>query len=290
MPVDGCRLFCRDVGVGRPLVVLARRARLRPRLPAAGARPARGRLPPPLLRPARPRQIGRKASGPKTSRLRSEVDDLDRVRSYFGFDSVAVLGHSWGGVLAMEYAVHHSDRVSHLHPDGHRPGVGRRLASPAGARSPAGAPADDRGGDASRSQPPRRSGEATSRRRLPYYRIHFRMTLQRPELLEAVVRAAAVELHRRKASSSRARSSNGSTTRPPSRHALGPVPCAAEARRPDPAAARRARLHPGRAGRADRRRRSRARRLSVLPGCGHFTFLEAPELVFEEIARFCDAA
>ena len=30
--------------------------------------------------------------------------------------------------------------------------------------------------------------------------------------------------------------------------------------------------------------------LSVLPGCGHFTFLEAPELVFEEIARFYGAA
>ena len=28
-------------------------------------------------------------------------------------------------------------------------------------------------------------------------------------------------------------------------------------------------------------------RLSVLPGCGHFTYLEAPELVFEEISRFC---
>ncbi len=27
-------------------------------------------------------------------------------------------------------------------------------------------------------------------------------------------------------------------------------------------------------------------RLSVLPGCGHFTFLEAPDLVFEEIAFF----
>ena len=28
-------------------------------------------------------------------------------------------------------------------------------------------------------------------------------------------------------------------------------------------------------------------RLSVLPGCGHFTYLEAPERVFEEISRFC---
>ena len=46
--------------------------------------------------------------------LRSEIDDLDRVRSHFGLESVAVLGHSWGGVLAMEYAIRHPDRVSQL--------------------------------------------------------------------------------------------------------------------------------------------------------------------------------
>jgi pimeloyl-ACP methyl ester carboxylesterase len=39
---------------------------------------------------------------------------LHGVRRHFGFDSVAVLGHSWGGVLAMEYATRHPDRVSHL--------------------------------------------------------------------------------------------------------------------------------------------------------------------------------
>ena len=27
--------------------------------------------------------------------------------------------------------------------------------------------------------------------------------------------------------------------------------------------------------------------LSVLPGCGHFTYLEAPDVVFEEVAGFC---
>ena len=31
-------------------------------------------------------------------------------------------------------------------------------------------------------------------------------------------------------------------------------------------------------------------RMSVLPGCGHFTYLEAQELVFEEISRFCGVA
>lgn len=44
----------------------------------------------------------------------SEIDDLDRLRQYFQLDSVAVLGHSWGGLLAMEYAIRHPHRVSHL--------------------------------------------------------------------------------------------------------------------------------------------------------------------------------
>jgi proline iminopeptidase len=39
---------------------------------------------------------------------------MDLVRRHFGLVSMAVLGHSWGGVLAMEYAVRHRDRVSHL--------------------------------------------------------------------------------------------------------------------------------------------------------------------------------
>ena len=46
--------------------------------------------------------------------IESEVSDLDGVRRHFGLDAVAVLGHSWGGVLAMEYAARHPGRVSHL--------------------------------------------------------------------------------------------------------------------------------------------------------------------------------
>ena len=44
----------------------------------------------------------------------SEVDDLDRVRQHFQLESSAVLGHSWGAVLALEYALRHPTRVSHL--------------------------------------------------------------------------------------------------------------------------------------------------------------------------------
>src|SRR5947209_15660282 len=51
---------------------------------------------------------------PEDVSLESEIDDLDRLREYFQLGSVAVVGHSWGGLLAMAYAIRHPDRVSHL--------------------------------------------------------------------------------------------------------------------------------------------------------------------------------
>jgi proline iminopeptidase len=36
------------------------------------------------------------------------------VRRHFGLDSVVLLGHSWGTVLALEYAIRHPERVSAL--------------------------------------------------------------------------------------------------------------------------------------------------------------------------------
>ena len=42
------------------------------------------------------------------------VGDLDAVRRHLGLDRVAVLGHSWGGHLALHYALRHPERLSHL--------------------------------------------------------------------------------------------------------------------------------------------------------------------------------
>jgi pimeloyl-ACP methyl ester carboxylesterase len=61
---------------------------------------------------------GRGQSGsnvqPEDVTIESEIKDLESLREYFQLVSVAVLGHSWGGVLAMEYAIRHPNRVSHL--------------------------------------------------------------------------------------------------------------------------------------------------------------------------------
>jgi proline iminopeptidase len=46
--------------------------------------------------------------------LASDLDDLDVVRQHFQLQSATLLGHSWGTVLALEYALRHPSRVSRL--------------------------------------------------------------------------------------------------------------------------------------------------------------------------------
>ena len=46
--------------------------------------------------------------------LSRHVDDIGTVRQALGLDTVALLGHSFGTVLALLYAIRHSDSVSHL--------------------------------------------------------------------------------------------------------------------------------------------------------------------------------
>src|SRR5262249_8749610 len=40
--------------------------------------------------------------------------DADRLRAHLGFERVAVLGHSYGGCIALQYALRYPGRVSHL--------------------------------------------------------------------------------------------------------------------------------------------------------------------------------
>jgi proline iminopeptidase len=42
------------------------------------------------------------------------VEDLEGLRAHLGLEKFAVLGHSWGGIVAMHYALRHPDRTSHL--------------------------------------------------------------------------------------------------------------------------------------------------------------------------------
>jgi proline iminopeptidase len=51
---------------------------------------------------------------PSDVSLASDVEDIDRVREHFHLEQAVILGHSWGTVLALEYALRHPTRVSQL--------------------------------------------------------------------------------------------------------------------------------------------------------------------------------
>ncbi|HEY7625431.1 MAG TPA: alpha/beta fold hydrolase [Ilumatobacteraceae bacterium] len=130
---------------------------------------------------------GRSSAGvhPEDVTIESEAGDLDLVREAAGLETVVLLGHSWGGLLAMEYAVRHPDHVSHLvlmntGPASHaravslRRELARRKSPEEAATMAAIASTDvykagDLGADAA------------------YYRIHFGTTLRRPDLLQRLL-------------------------------------------------------------------------------------------------------
>ena len=43
-----------------------------------------------------------------------QIADLEALRVHLGFETIDLLGHSWGGYLVMAYAARHPDRIAHL--------------------------------------------------------------------------------------------------------------------------------------------------------------------------------
>jgi proline iminopeptidase len=113
LPVPGARLYTREVGNGTPLVVLHGGPDFNHNylLPEADRLSAAFRL---IYYDQRGRGKSSRGVAPEDVDIESEVDDLDRLRESRGLNAVSLLGHSWGALLAMEYATRHSDRVSHL--------------------------------------------------------------------------------------------------------------------------------------------------------------------------------
>ena len=129
---------------------------------------------------------GRSAEGvrPDDVTLASDVDDLDKVRQHFRLDAPALLGHSWGAVLALEYALRHPARVSHLVLMNPAPVSAVDLALLRKAY------ADKLGDDMARQKQIVASAayqagdpEAVTAR----YRIHFKPALKRPEDYERLI-------------------------------------------------------------------------------------------------------
>jgi proline iminopeptidase len=183
-PVPGAQLYFREVGSGPPLVILH-----------GGPDFNHNYLLPDLDRLSRSFRLiyydqrgrGRSSPGvsPEAVNIGTEVDDLDRLRQYFDLGAIALLGHSWGCLLAMEYATRHSNHVSHL-----------ILMNTAPASHT----------DLMRFREHRQAEEATSLTKMQtisktreyvdgdieadaeYYRAHFSRALRRSDHLEIVVR------------------------------------------------------------------------------------------------------
>ena len=280
MHLDG--LFCREVGEGPPIVAVHGG----PDFDHCYFLPELDRLADSFrLVYYDQRGRGRSAAGvrPEDVTLRSDVEDLDRLRRRLGLESIAVLGHSWGGVVAMEYAIRHPDRVTRLILLDTAPasaGDWRRLRESFAERRPAEDQAE-MAAIAATDAYQRGDLEAEA----AYYRIHFRMTLRRPDLLDALVARLRANFTEEGVLLARAiedrlyEETSGSPEWDlfPALRALAVPTLVLHGEHdfvPVELAARIAEAVPG-------------ARLSVLPGCGHFTYLEAPEAVFEEISRFC---
>jgi proline iminopeptidase len=61
------------------------------------------------------RNNGRSEHGPlEDVTIPQLADDVDGLRAHLGLERMGVLGHSYGGFVALEYAARYPDRVSHL--------------------------------------------------------------------------------------------------------------------------------------------------------------------------------
>jgi len=117
--------------------------------------------------------------------IESEVEDLDAVRESADADPVAVLGHSWGGLLALEYALAHPHEVSDLVLMNCAPvsSVGAMALRQELTRSKT---ADQiREMEQITASPGYRNGELEAD--AAYYRIHFGAAFHRRELLDDLI-------------------------------------------------------------------------------------------------------
>jgi len=111
--INGTELYVKRVGSGDPIVVVH-----------GGPVLEHGYLLPHLLPLARSHELifydqrlsGRSAGtvDSSTVRLSTFVEDLEALRVSLGLGRIVLMGHSWGGLLAMEYAVRYGEHVRAL--------------------------------------------------------------------------------------------------------------------------------------------------------------------------------
>jgi proline iminopeptidase len=282
IPVENAELYYREIGQGQPIILLHGG----PDFNHNYFLPDMDRLSD-SFRLVYYDQRGRGKSvanvHPEDVSIASEIEDLESLRKNFQLASVALLGHSWGGLLAMEYAIRHPDRVSHLilmntGPASHDDYMLFRRER---RRTAAG---DVEKLIALSSTASYQQGDLETD--AEYYRIHFRATLRQPEHLERVVRSLRLSFTKEGILKARAiedRLMNETwlssdydllprlkqlgipTLVLHGDHDLIPVECAAQVAQAIPGA-----------------------RFVLLKETGHFSYLERPDEVHKEIDDFLD--
>lgn len=183
VPVEGATLYYRDIGQGPPIIVLH-----------GGPSFDHHYLLPDMDRVANAFRLiyydqrGRgKSAGnvqPAEVSIQREIDDLEALRAHFHLEHAALLGHSWGGLLAMEYALRHPERVSQLILLNTAPASYDDCVLFVRERD-ANAPDDAEMVRVLESTSAFAAGDLEAR--AAYYRVYFRATLRPPELLERLV-------------------------------------------------------------------------------------------------------
>ncbi len=114
--VDGAKLFTLEVGEGPDVAVMlhggpgASHDYLRPQLDDL-AEPGKRRL---LYYDQRGGGRSPLEPGTPPATVDVHVSDLDRVREHLELEQLSIVGYSWGGLLALLYAIAHPERVAKL--------------------------------------------------------------------------------------------------------------------------------------------------------------------------------
>ena len=218
---------------------------------------------------------------PEDVSLASELADLDAVRQALHLDRVVLLGHSWGTVLALEYAVRHPERVSRMILMNPAPASTTQYRRVRKARLEAlGSDLDRMKAIAATDAFKRGDPDAVA----AYYRIHFKAAVARPDDLERVMTSFRASFTPERIVAGRAIedqlmketwASDGYDLLPrlakvtvptlviTGDHDFFPVSMSEEISRALPSS-----------------------RLVTLGGCGHFTYLECPAEVRRSIDEF----
>lgn len=111
--VDGGRLFYKTMGSGDPIVVLHGGPGFDHRqfLPYIWQLAEHHKV---ILFDQRGTGLSSGPVDPESISIDAFIEDIESVRRAFGIEKMNLVGHSWGGILAMHYGVRHPDKLKTL--------------------------------------------------------------------------------------------------------------------------------------------------------------------------------